>query len=140
MIGPVRPELVARIVEVLRRDYGFGDVSGEQQELMGQATADELLATARVLRERAVAHLREAGMLRAPRSLLDLTFHELIEEGARGHAKLWLADQLGPSWASRPGTNLSTVLKTERIERVRWIATRLRKVGIHDLDELAMPD
>jgi hypothetical protein len=49
-------------------------------------------------------------VLRDPRSLLKLNYRELIEDGLRefkrGNAKLWLADQLSPTWASRPERTL----------------------------------
>jgi hypothetical protein len=59
---------------------------------------------------------------------------------SQGHALYWLIDQLRFSWASRPDTPLSDVLKIEPRRRIEWLARELRKVGILDLDELSPRD
>jgi hypothetical protein len=83
-------------------------------------------------------------VLRDPRSLLELNYRELIEDGLRefkrGNAKLWLADQLSPTWASRPERTLADVLKIEPRQRIEFLASQLRTVGIRDLDQLSPPN
>ena len=76
--------------------------------------------------------------------MLELNYRELIEDGLRefkrGNAKLWLADQLSPTWASRPERTLADVLKIEPRQRIEFLASQLRKVGIRDLDQLSPPN
>jgi hypothetical protein len=69
------------------------------------------------------------------RGLLDLNLYELIARGRRGHAHIWLAEQLSPTWAPRPETPLSDVIKPERRERLAHLARELHDVGIRDLDD-----
>jgi hypothetical protein len=65
---------------------------------------------------------------------------DCLHEFKRGNAKLWLADQLAPVWASRWGLTLADVLKIEPPRRVVYLARELRHASIHDLDELSPPD
>jgi hypothetical protein len=99
---------------------------------------------ARGLAARSVDELHDAEVLRNPRSLLELNYRELIQDGLaefkRGNGKLWLADQLAPVWASHWRLVLTDVLKPERRERIAYLAGELRRADVHDLDELSPPD
>jgi hypothetical protein len=136
----IRPDVVDRV----RRELDEVDerVVDEKLRIIGESelTRAEKLAIALLHAHSAVESLRDAEVLREPPSLLELDYRALIATGARGMRLLWLADQLSPVWASRPDTALSTVLKTERSDRIAWFARELRKVGIFDLDELSPRD
>jgi hypothetical protein len=84
--------------------------------------------------------LQEVGALREPRGLLDMNRREIDQLVERGLALMWLVDQLGMSWATRPELPMVDVLKIESPKRIAYLARQLRKVGIHDLDELSPPD
>ncbi|HET6754865.1 MAG TPA: hypothetical protein VFH23_13060 [Jiangellaceae bacterium] len=88
----------------------------------------------------ALGDLKDAGALREPRGLLDMNRHEVDLFVERGLGLFWLMDQLGMSWATRPDMALVDVLKVEPVKRIAFLARQLRKVGIHDLDELSPPD
>jgi hypothetical protein len=121
-------EIHGRAVEESSRLVA-AELSPAEQELM-----------ARGLAASSVDELRNAEVLRNPRSLLELNYRELIQDGLaefkRGNAKLWLADQLTPVWASRWELRLPNVLAPERRERIAYLAGEMRRVGIHDLDKL----
>jgi hypothetical protein len=140
MTGQIRPEVVAQVrAELDQVDERFIE---EKLAVIGSAglTDAEKLAIALMHASSAVGNLRAAEVLRDPPSLLSLTYRELIAAGAQGHALLWLADQLAPSWASRWQLTLADVLKIESPKRVAYFARKLRHAGIHDLDELSPPD
>ena len=100
----------------------------------------EKLRVAIELAGAAVGELQDVDVLREPPELLELNRHEVGLIVERGLALMWLMDQLGMSWATRPDTSLVNVLKVEPVKRVAYLAHQLRNVGIHDLDELAPPD
>jgi hypothetical protein len=142
--GQIRPEIVNRVrAELAEVDERMVD---EKLRIIGSSelTRAEKLAIALLHAHSAVESLRDAEVLREPPSLLSQTYRELLAAGRtelkRGHGKLWLADQVAPSWASRPERTLADVLKIEPPRRVAYIARELRHAGVHDLDELSPPD
>jgi hypothetical protein len=104
----------------------------------------------RLLREalrgaEAVEELRLAGVVRpVPTSILQLTHRQVFDLARQGYAMFWLLHQLSSgrsgNWAAWPDKRLSDRLKVEPPHRLREFATELGKVGIHDLDELLLPD
>jgi hypothetical protein len=88
----------------------------------------------------AVGELQDVDVLRQPPGLLELNRHEVGLIVERGLALMWLMDQLGMSWATRPDVPMVDVLKIEPVTRIAYLARQLRKAGIHDLDELSPPD
>jgi hypothetical protein len=144
MTHQIRPEVIDRVrAELAEVDE---HVVEEKLRIIGSSelTRAEKLAIALLHAHSAVESLRDAEVLREPPSLLERNYRELAESGRielkRGHGLLWLLDQLGPLWASRPERTLADVLKIERPRRVAYLARELRHAGIHDIDELAPPD
>lgn len=89
----------------------------------------------------AVVDLKDAGALpKPPHGLLGMNRHEVDQLVGRGLGLMWLMDQLGMSWATRPDLPLVDVLKIEPPARIAFLARQLRRVGIHELDELSPPD
>ena len=136
----VRPDVLdrarAEYVELVARMHQ--DVMRMLDDL--DLTRAEQLRMAVDLAGAAVDDLHDAGALREPRGLLDLNRHEVDQLVDRGLALMWLVDQLGLSWATRPGIPMIDVLKVEPPKRVAYLARQLRTAGIHDLDELSPPD
>jgi hypothetical protein len=102
--------------------------------------AAEKLRIVAELAHASVSELRDVGALKEPRGLLDMTKNEIDQLVDRGLGLMWLVDQLGMSWATRPTLPMVDVLKVEPPRRIAFLAQQLRKVGIHDLDELSPPD
>ena len=100
----------------------------------------EKLRVAIELAGAAVGELQDVDVLREPPELLELNRHEVGLIVERGLALMWLMDQLGMSWATRPDLQMVDVLKVEPPKRIAYLARQLRKAGIHDLDELSPPD
>lgn len=97
-------------------------------------------AHARAHAEAALRDLEEAGLVRRPPNLLDLTWHDVRHLAGQGYALFWLLGQLSHAWASRPDTPLVDVLKQVPRVRAAYLARELGVAGIHDLDELLLPD
>jgi hypothetical protein len=88
----------------------------------------------------AVAELKAAGVLQPLPSLLEMSYRDIQRLVQHGAVLAWLADQLANRWAPWPDLPLSDMLKTERRDRIESFARMLAQAGIHDLDELLLPD
>lgn len=97
---------------------------------------------ARLYAAEAVAELKDAGVLQPAPSLLEHTYRDLVLHVRQAYALAWLLDQLNPIWAAHPDMRLSDRLKTERPERLAYLAAELGKVGITGLlpDEVGPDD
>ena len=140
MSDEIRPEVLDRVraeyVELTARMHA--DVMRIITDL--ELNRAEKLRVAIELAGAAVGELQDADVLREPPGLLELNRHEVDLIVERGLGLMWLVDQLGYSWSTRPDTPLVDVLKVEPVKRIAFLARQLRKVGIHDLDELSPPD
>jgi hypothetical protein len=122
-MNEVRPEMVKLLVDGIA-----GSVTEtEFDAVASESTDSERLAAARVLAQAAQQQI-------TPSPLLALNFHQLNQVAAlrwsEGHALGWLADQLSPTWASRPEMTLGDVLKVEHPDRVEYLALELRRVWL----------
>jgi hypothetical protein len=140
MSDEIRPEVLDRVraeyVELTARMHA--DVMRIITDL--ELNRAEKLRVAIELAGAAVGELQDVDVLREPPGLLELNRHEVSLIVERGLALMWLIDQLGMSWATRPDTSLVNVLKIEPPVRIAYLARQLRRAGIHDLDELSPPD
>lgn len=140
MSDDVRPDVLDRVraayVELTARMHA--DVMRMIDDL--ELNRAEKLRVAIELADAAVGELQDVDVLREPPGLLELNRHEVGLIVERGLALMWLVDQLGYPWATRPELSLVDVLKVEPPKRIAYLARQLRKAGIHDLDELSPPD
>ncbi len=115
----------------------------EKRRIVAGPTDAERRLVARASSALALAGLEQAGVLERNPTALSLPSMNRWQVGrlaAQGHALLWLLDQLSPTWASRPDRTFADIVKIEPPKRVAWFARELRRVGLHDLDELSPPD
>ena len=140
MSDDVRPDVLDRV----RAEYAelaarmHADVMRMIDDL--ELNRAEKLRVVAELAGASIGELRDVGALREPRGLLDMSRHEVDQLVDRGLGLMWLVDQLGMSWATRPDMPMVDVLKIEPPARIAFLARQLRRVGIHDLDELSPPD
>lgn len=69
----------------------------------------------------------------SPPKLLEMTYRDLADGARKGYALGWLASQLEARWAPFPDLPLSDILKTERPDRIAYLAGELAQVGITGL-------
>jgi hypothetical protein len=136
----IRPDVLDRVraeyVDLAARMHA--DVMRLIDDL--ELTRAERLRIAVELADSALGELHDVGALHEPRGLLDMTKNEIDQLVERGLGLMWLVDQLGMSWATRPTLPMVDVLKVEPPARIAYLARQLRRVGIHELDELSPPD
>ncbi len=140
MSDDVRPDVLDRVraeyVEITARMHT--DVMRLLDDL--ELKPAEKLRIVAELAGASITELRDVGALREPRGLLDMSRHEVDQLVDRGLGLMWLVDQLGYPWATRPELPMVDVLKIEPPKRIAYLARELRRVGIHELDELSPPD
>lgn len=101
----------------------------------------EAVAYARALTAEALRALEDAGLVRPAPSLLDMSRLQMERLALQGFALGWLVNRPEfETWRTRPRMRLSEVIKRVPRANLVEIATELGKVGIHDLDELLLPD
>ena len=140
MSGEIRPNVLDRV----RAEYA--DLTSRMHQDVMRLIDDAELNWAEKLRVvadlagAALGDLKDVGALSEPRGLLDMNRHQVDQLVDRGLGLMWLVDQLGMSWATRPEHAHGRRLKIEPPTRIAFLARQLRKVGIHELDELSPPD
>jgi hypothetical protein len=131
----VRREVVEAVTQALAEsEQGLS----ERLRAVGELgpTSEEMHAASALLAAASLRVLTELGAVPVPPSLLDMNFHQLTWLGWQGKAMLALADDLSPIWAPWPDKPLSDQLKIVPPDQLHRIAALLRKVGLHDLDEV----
>ena len=140
MTDDIRPD----VLDCVRAEYA--ELAARMQADVMRLVDDLELNSAEKLRViadlagAALGDLKDLGALRELRGLLDMNRNQVDQLVERGLGLMWLIDLLGFSWSTRPAMPMVDVLKIETPARIAFLARQLRRVGIHELDELSPPD